>query len=91
MRKTPLDRLANPREIAGIAVFPAFDDAGYGTGATILASGGGASRDAARPPLCGLDRAAGRRRPTAAYLLHLHDVCCRVFNAHQRSSTSPKI
>jgi len=40
IRETPLNRFAQPSEIAEIAVFLASDDASYVTGATILASGG---------------------------------------------------
>ena len=40
MRETALGYFAPPEEIASIAVFLASDDAGYVTGATILANGG---------------------------------------------------
>jgi NAD(P)-dependent dehydrogenase (short-subunit alcohol dehydrogenase family) len=40
IKETPLNRFAQPDEIAQIAVFLASDDASYVTGATILASGG---------------------------------------------------
>jgi NAD(P)-dependent dehydrogenase (short-subunit alcohol dehydrogenase family) len=40
IRETPLNRFAQPDEIAQIAVFLASEDASYVTGATILASGG---------------------------------------------------
>lgn len=40
LRETPLGYFADPREIAGIAVFLASDDASYITGATIVANGG---------------------------------------------------
>jgi NAD(P)-dependent dehydrogenase (short-subunit alcohol dehydrogenase family) len=40
IKETPLNRFAQPDEIAQIAVFLASDDASYVTGATLLASGG---------------------------------------------------
>jgi glucose 1-dehydrogenase len=40
LSRTPLGRIGEPREIAGIAVFLASDDASYITGETIYADGG---------------------------------------------------
>jgi NAD(P)-dependent dehydrogenase (short-subunit alcohol dehydrogenase family) len=40
LSRTPLGRIGEPREIAGIAVFLASDDASYITGETIFADGG---------------------------------------------------
>ncbi len=40
LARTPLGRIGDPREIAGVAVFLASDDASYITGETIYADGG---------------------------------------------------
>jgi NAD(P)-dependent dehydrogenase (short-subunit alcohol dehydrogenase family) len=40
LSRTPLGRIGEPREIAGIAMFLASDDASYITGETIFADGG---------------------------------------------------
>jgi NAD(P)-dependent dehydrogenase (short-subunit alcohol dehydrogenase family) len=40
LARTPLGRIGEPKEIAGIAVFLASDDASYITGETIFADGG---------------------------------------------------
>jgi glucose 1-dehydrogenase len=39
-RFVPLERIARPEDIAGVAAFLASDDAAYVTGATIVADGG---------------------------------------------------
>jgi NAD(P)-dependent dehydrogenase (short-subunit alcohol dehydrogenase family) len=40
LSRTPLGRIGEPREIAGVAAFLASDDASYITGETIFADGG---------------------------------------------------
>ncbi|MEM7566150.1 MAG: SDR family oxidoreductase, partial [Pseudomonadota bacterium] len=40
LSRTPLGRIGDPQEIAGIAVFLASSDASYVTGQTLMADGG---------------------------------------------------
>jgi glucose 1-dehydrogenase len=53
MSRTPLGRIAEPREIAGIAVFLASDDSSYVSGETIFADGGRMALDYTVPPKLG--------------------------------------
>ena len=48
--RTPLGRLAQPDEIAGVAAFLASEDAGYVTGETIYVDGGRMALNYMMPP-----------------------------------------